>query len=159
MDGIDALSGKLDYFKKRKKKIKNKKDKKITFVSILNSEIETTENVSGVSEIYDIEDIESVLDKVFETGEKLKQNQSLENIKNYKKIVKKFLEYIIKNTFKVEEKTSGVNILKRKKFTLVKIIDKKLESLATDVLSRQKKQFDILQKIDEINGLIVDLIT
>jgi hypothetical protein len=159
MDGIDALSGKLDYFKKRKKKIKNKKDKKITFVSILNSEIETTENVSGVSEIYDIEDIESVLDKVFETGEKLKQNQSLENIKNYKKIVKQFLEYIIKNTFKVEEKTSGVNILKRKKFTLVKIIDKKLESLATDVLSRQKKQFDILQKIDEINGLIVDLIT
>lgn len=159
MDRVDALSGSSGFFKKNKKKITKKRDKKLNFVSILNSESLSTEEAVFQSEKSYIENIEDVLDKIFENGEKLKQNQSLENIKNYKKTVKQFLEYIIKNTVKIEEKTSGVNILKRKKFTLIKIIDKKLESLAIDVLSRQKKQLDILKKIEEINGLIVDLIT
>ena len=162
MDRIDALSGSSEYFKKDKKKIAKKKDKKIKFISILNSETEIkSENstLSNISDVSDISDLESVLDKIFETGEKLKHKQSLENIKNYKNTVKIFLEYIIKNTLDVEEKISGVNILKRKKYTLIKTIDKKLESLAIDILSRQKKQFDILKKIEEINGLIIDLIT
>ena len=161
MDRIDSLSGKSDYFKKNKKKVAKKRNNKISFSSIVNSEIQTDsrEGISEISEAYNNEDIETVLDKVFEIGEELKDKQSFENIKRYKNVIKQFLEYIVKNTLALEETTSGVNILKRKKFTLIKIIDKKLESLALDVLSRQKKQFDILKRIDEINGLIVDLIT
>jgi uncharacterized protein len=162
MDRVDALSGSSEYFKKNRKKVSKKKEKKVTFLSILQSENTETEKVSFQSEnLYTdgIDNIEDVLDKVFETGNKLKHEQSIENIKNYKKTVKQFLEYIIRKTIKIEEKTSGINILKRKKFTLIKIIDKKLESLAVDVLGRQKKQLEILGKIEEINGLIVDLIT
>ncbi len=162
MDRIGSLSGKSDYFKKnKKKKVAKKNNNKVSFSSIVNSEIQTDskESIAEISEAYNNEDIETVLDKVFEIGEELKDKQNFENIKRYKRVVKQFLEYIIKNTLALEETTSGVNILKRKKFTLIKIIDKKLEGLALDVLSRQKKQFDILRKIDEINGLIVDLIT
>ena len=59
----------------------------------------------------------------------------------------------------LEEKISGVNILRRKKFTLVKVIDKKLESLAAEVLKNQRDQIGILSAIEEINGLLVNLIT
>ena len=162
MDRVDALSGSSEYFKKNKKKIDKKRGKKINFLSILDSQKISNEDLNLEIEnayIESSDNIEDVLDKVFETGEKLKNNQSLENIKIYKNTVKQFLEYIVKNTLKIEEKTSGINILKRKKFILIKVIDKKLESLAVDVLNRQAKQLDILKKIEEINGLIVDLIT
>jgi uncharacterized protein YaaR (DUF327 family) len=162
MDRVDALSGSSEYFKKNGKKIAKKRGKKLKFLSILKSEEIITEETDFQPESLftdSANDIEDVLDKVFETGEKLKKDQSIENIRNYKSTVKQFLEYILKKTLKIEEKTSGINVLKRKKFTLIKIIDRKLESLAVDVLSRQKKQLEILEKIEEINGLIVDLIT
>ena len=55
-------------------------------------------------------------------------------------------------------RTSGANIAKRKRFTLVKVIDEKLEALAS-VLAAQKEQLAILAQIDEINGLLVDLVS
>jgi uncharacterized protein YaaR (DUF327 family) len=48
--------------------------------------------------------------------------------------------------------------LKRKKFTQVEIIDQKLEQLAAGILSNQKDQLGLLGKIEEINGLLVDLL-
>jgi len=58
-----------------------------------------------------------------------------------------------------EETTSGANIMKRKRFTLVKVIDEKLEALAASVLAAQKEQIAILAQIDEINGLLVNLVS
>ena len=60
---------------------------------------------------------------------------------------------------RVEETTSGANIMKRKRFTLVKVVDEKLDSLAASVLAAQREQLTILAQIDEINGLLVDLIS
>jgi uncharacterized protein YaaR (DUF327 family) len=59
----------------------------------------------------------------------------------------------------VQEKTSGGDILRRKRFTQVKIIDEKLESLVQAVLRNQGKQLDVLEKINEIRGMLIDLIT
>ena len=41
----------------------------------------------------------------------------------------------------------------------MKVIDEKLEALAVSVLAAQKEQFAILAQIDEINGLLVDLVS
>ena len=59
----------------------------------------------------------------------------------------------------LEEKTSGVNILKRKRFTIIKVVDKKLNDLTKELIKNQKIQIDILSRIEEINGLLIDLIT
>lgn len=99
-----------------------------------------------------------LLDDVHASGDALKRDASAENIKNYKKAVRNFVHYVVERAYAVEEKTSGRNILKRKKFTTVAIIDEKLERLAADVLSAQRDRLDILKRLDEINGLLVDLL-
>ena len=77
----------------------------------------------------------------------------------FREAVKGFLAYVMKRALEVTEHISGSNILKRKKFTLVDVIDRKLESLAAAVLAGQADQMEILRRIDEIKGLIVDLMT
>ncbi len=99
-----------------------------------------------------------LLDGVHAFGEALKRDASTENIKNYKKAVRDFVHYVVERAYAVEEKVSGGNILKRKKFTTVAIIDEKLERLAADVLSSQRDRLDILKRLDEIHGLLVDLL-
>jgi uncharacterized protein YaaR (DUF327 family) len=64
----------------------------------------------------------------------------------------------VERTYDVVEKSSGGNILKRKKFTTVVVIDERLERLAAEVLSAQRDKLDILRRLDEIHGMLVDLL-
>jgi uncharacterized protein len=101
--------------------------------------------------------LEELLDAVFSAGDSLKKAPTLDTIREYRQKVKAFVKYAVEHSVTLEETTSGTNILKRKRFTLVKVIDEKLEALAASVLAAQKEQIAILAQIDEINGLLVDL--
>ncbi|MBO7163574.1 MAG: DUF327 family protein, partial [Spirochaetaceae bacterium] len=45
------------------------------------------------------------------------------------------------------------------KFYLINIVDEKIDKLASDILSNHLETMQILVRIDEINGILVDLIT
>lgn len=104
------------------------------------------------------ETVRVLLDDVHGAGEELKSRPFPEEIKRYKTAVRNFLHYVVENGYTVEERTSGINILKRKKFTLVQVIDRKLEQLAAGILAGQSTQLEILARLDEISGLLVDLV-
>jgi len=143
----------------KKKKEKTVSVKKGKFEKVLKPmvKVENTE-VEIHDTTIDADSIEELLDEVYRKGEELKRKPSFGNIKRYRKQIKHFLKYIIDNMIQVDEKSSGINILKRKRFTLINIIDNKLENLAAEVLRMQVDQLNILKKVDEINGLIIDLL-
>jgi uncharacterized protein len=103
--------------------------------------------------------LEVLLDDVHSAGDALKERPLPDNIVAYKNAVRSFVKYVVDRAFAVTESTSGGNILKRKKFTQVQVIDEKLEQLAAGILSNQKSQLSLLGKIEEINGLLVDLMS
>ncbi len=103
--------------------------------------------------------LEALLDDVHSKGDLLKEKPLPDNIVSYKNAVRSFVKYIVERTYTVTESTSGGNILKRKKFIQVQIIDQKLEQLAAGILSNQRDQLGLLGKIEEINGLLVDLMS
>jgi len=104
------------------------------------------------------ETLRTLLDDIHAAGEELKEKSLNEQIKRYKTAVRNFLHYVVENGYNVQEQTSGTNILKRKKFTLVQVIDKKLEQLAAGILAGQSTQLDLLARLDEISGLLVNLL-
>ncbi len=103
--------------------------------------------------------LEKLLDDVHSAGDVLKEKQLPDTIIAYKEAVRHFVRYVVSRTFDVSETVSGTNILKRKKFTQLQVIDKKLEQLAAGILSNQRSQMDLLGRIEEINGLLVDLMS
>lgn len=102
--------------------------------------------------------LEELLDGIFTSGEALKSGPTVDRIKDYRTNVREFLDYVVHKVLALEETTSGIGVLKRKRFTLVRVIDGKLEDLALAVLRSQSEQLDILAKVDEINGFLVDLV-
>jgi uncharacterized protein YaaR (DUF327 family) len=102
--------------------------------------------------------LKELLDGVHSTGDALKNRPFPEEIKQYKKAVRDFLHYVVENGYTVEAQISGVSQFKRKKFTLVQIVDRKLEQLAAAILTGQSSQMDILARVEEINGLLVNLL-
>ena len=103
--------------------------------------------------------IEELLDGVFASGDALKKAPAMETIRDYRRKVKAFISYVVRKAVAVEETTSGVSIMKRKRFTIVRVIDEKLEALAASILAAQKEQISILAHVDQINGLLVDLVS
>ena len=103
--------------------------------------------------------LEGLLDDVHERGEQLAQSPTLENIKQYRQAVRGFLDFVVRHLLAVEERTSGTGVQKRKRFTQIQVVDQRLELLVSAVLQNQAKQLDILERVNEIRGLLVNLIT
>jgi len=160
MARIDSLNEASSFRLPGKKKTERKKElKKGSFRSL----VEEARESGFLSEDFDDENkkrtLEELLDGVFESGEDLKASPTVDRIKEYRRNVRAFLDFIVHHVLSVEQATSGGNILRRKRFTLVKVIDGRLEELALSILRNQKEQIDILGKVDEINGLLVDLMS
>lgn len=143
------------------KKQKSKKTKKSIFDKILKSDSNENESVpSGfLADASKNISLETLIDDVYSLGDKLKDSQSLEDIKAYKTAVKKLLSYVVDNMISFDQHISGIGIDKRKKYSIINVIDRKLESLVSGIILNQFKQLDILEKLEEIRGLLVDLLS
>ncbi len=114
-----------------------------------------TEAVSGG---FPEEAISELLDAVHEAGDHLKENPGIPQVQAYKNAVRNFVHHVVEHAWSVEKKTSGGNILKRKEFYRLAVIDESLEKLAAEILRNQRDRLEILRRIDEINGMLVDLL-
>ncbi len=161
MARIDSLGESYQYpVPDRKKTGRKEKATRRGFSDLVESAAESGEaSTDDFSEGNRRRGIEEMLDAVFAAGDALKKSPTLESIKDYRQKVKDFVTYAVRHSIAVEETTSGANILKRKRFTLVKVIDEKLEALAASVLAAQTEQLALLAQIDEINGLLVNLMS
>lgn len=135
-----------------------KAGKKRSFFSELSSVTETdeTESIDRTPEESDAEAAE-LLDGVFEAGDRLKHQTDIASLRAYKDAVRGFLSIVVKRGLDVIEQQSGSDVLKRKRYAVIRVIDEKLERLAASMIGNQRNQIDLLSRIDEINGLIVDL--
>jgi uncharacterized protein len=101
--------------------------------------------------------LEGLLDEVHQAGDALKENPGVDLVQAYKKAVRDFIHYVVERSFALEQKTSGRSILKRNAYFRISVIDDSLEKLAAEILRNQRDNLEILRRVDEINGMLVDL--
>lgn len=94
-------------------------------------------------------------------SDELKSKQTPETIGNYRTKIGQFLKYVERNNFEVIEKRRFGR--SRRGRTLspyyqIQVINQKLDNLTSDMLYNHSKNLNLLARIEEINGLIVDLI-
>ena len=160
MERIDSLGEPFQYPVPEKKKAAKKDKTRPRLFSRMVEEAQSEETgEQDLTEGGGRRTVEQLLDAVFVSGDRLKKLPTLELIKDYRQKVKAFLKYAVQHSITVEETTSGSNVLRRKRFTLLRVIDEKLEALAASVLSAQREQLSVLAQIDEINGLLVNLVS
>ncbi len=142
--------------------LEEKSTKEKPFRDILKGKFATTFPISVEHtqrrELSEEEYLAELQDAVYETGDALSDTISTENIVAYKKAVKTFVEYIVSRAYEVENiVTGGLNPARKKAWTIVRVINKRLDSLIYDLMYNQLKKIEVLKRIDEIKGLIVDL--
>jgi uncharacterized protein YaaR (DUF327 family) len=98
-------------------------------------------------------------------GEALKSSPGAENFSAYKKSVKDFVAYVAHKNYEVHSgvarmkvRVNGVPSVEDRRFYLIRIIDEKLDGLARDVLFNHADKLKLLAAVDEISGLVIDLL-
>jgi uncharacterized protein YaaR (DUF327 family) len=102
--------------------------------------------------------LEQMLDDVYTSGQDLAANPSPENVIAYKKAVGRFVKQIVSSSVELTETEGRLRKdMKKPRYAVLHVIDDKLEKLGAYVLQNQKDKLEILRRVDELHGLLVDL--
>ena len=93
------------------------------------------------------------LAEIDEQGKKLAKHPVRSEIERYRSLVGKFVKEAMAQMTTLDRHTDRKN----RAYTLVREIDKKLSELTDLLLGGQTKQIDILAKLSEIQGMLIDL--
>ncbi|NLI94150.1 MAG: YaaR family protein [Peptococcaceae bacterium] len=103
------------------------------------------------------QELELFLRRLDEQGKKLSETMSVQELTEFKNMVKRFLKSTLGKSRSMQEETIWDYRGQPKVMARVTKIDRALEELGEQVLSSQAETLKILAKIDEIKGLIIDL--
>ncbi|PRX26443.1 hypothetical protein BX659_12033 [Orenia metallireducens] len=98
--------------------------------------------------------LDELLEMIDQQGERLNKHRTFRELIRYKKMVKQFVKETVGQMYDVQEDYSP---MQGKVHTIVKSVDKSLEDLTKMILDEQSSQLDILGKLDEVRGMLVDL--
>lgn len=144
---------------------KTEKKEKSGFASVLSKNQETAMLLSeGLpAELAGMNEEEAIVflkDAMDLAGDELKIRQNLEAMEKYRKKVSQFMKYIVKINYnfittREQKKLRSGRVIKP--MHQIQIIDQKLNQLASEMLILHGANLNLLAKLEEINGLIIDL--
>ncbi|AFG38000.1 YaaR family protein [Spirochaeta africana] len=104
------------------------------------------------------QEAEELFQEIQAAGERLKQFPGQENSSVYRELVRALVEKVVRDGIIVEEHSSGSHILKRKSFSLLRVVDAKLAQLLDGVAATQREQLQLMAQVEEIQGLLIDML-
>lgn len=104
-------------------------------------------------------ELNGLLKRMDEEGQKLSQNRNVHDLMKYRELVKKFLAQVVGGSYQLREESGWDRRGRHKILVTVEKIDRQLEELAALVFSEQASSIEILAKVGEIKGMLMDIIT
>lgn len=105
------------------------------------------------------EKLSNLMKEIEEQGAKITKHMDIRDMKRYRNLVKEFMNEVTANSHTF----SRENFLDRKGrhrvYGIVKEVDKSLDDLAQELLKEEKDNLEILKKIDDIRGMLLDIST
>lgn len=100
------------------------------------------------------EQLNKMVEDIKKRGSKLITTKTYVDVVMYKKMIKEYLESILKFMYETKK---DISFWQTQYFITVDTIDLKLEELTKSLLSDEKDNINIASTIDEIQGMVVDI--
>jgi uncharacterized protein YaaR (DUF327 family) len=129
-----------------KKKKETSESPRISFVEVLKHQSIDDQRVV----------LQGMLDEIEDMGNQLVQTRTVENLLAYKDMVKAFVDEAVREGLAVDERGGFSRRGRTKVLRLVEQVDKKLLELTDIILRQEKRQLEILRKVGQIQGLLLN---
>lgn len=105
------------------------------------------------------EQLRRSLQQIILQGERLSKSMTVRELHSYKHMIRKFLEDTVRQGIVIKETTGWDRRGRSKKYKLLDEIDEQLVSMGEEMLSHEEGRIEILNKIGEIKGLLINLLS
>jgi uncharacterized protein YaaR (DUF327 family) len=113
------------------------------------------EMLSDRKDAFNAEALKALLDKVEDQARRVSVSRTVHDVVQYKRYVRTFIEEAVRAGLASKQSRSWGRGGARQ--LLVQTIDRKLTRLADDLINRDKDQLEILDRLDEIRGMLINL--
>lgn len=119
-----------------------------TFKFTLISNIEEKELQSRLS---------SMMEEINLQGEKITKHMDIRDMRKYRELVKDFMNEIVNRSHEFSRENFLDRRGRHRVFGIIRQVDKNLDDLASELLKEEKDNIAILGKVNEIQGLLLDI--
>jgi len=103
------------------------------------------------------EQLTRLLGDITAAGDRVARNRTLRELTRFKMLVKRFLQEAVNHGLETKQSHTWNRFGEGRRLKIVETIDERLVELAEDILNEEKETIDLLDKIGEIKGLLINL--
>ncbi len=115
--------------------------------------------ISNIEEAHLQEKIASLMKDIEEQGVHLAKHMDIVDMRKYRKTIKEFLNEVVYRSHSFSRENFLDRRGRHRVYGIIKLIDKNLDELAEALMAEEKDHLAILGRIDEIRGLLLDILT
>ncbi len=105
------------------------------------------------------EKLNGLMNDITAQGEKLSEHMDIRDMKKYRELVKDFMNEVVNRSHKFSRENFLDRRGRHRVYGIVKLVDKNLDDLASELVKDEKDHLAILSKVGEIRGLLLDIST
>ncbi|MCQ2494833.1 MAG: YaaR family protein [Lachnospiraceae bacterium] len=103
--------------------------------------------------------LNALMEEITSEGQKLAKRRDVKDMRHYRSLVKSFLNEIVSRSHEFSRENFLDKRGRHRVYGIVRLVDENLDDLAQALMSDEKDNIDILGKIGEIQGLLLDIFT
>ena len=103
------------------------------------------------------EQLTRLLGDISAAGDRVARSRNLRELARFKMLVKRFLQEAVEHGLEAKQSHTWNRFGEGRRLKIVETIDERLVELAEDILNEEKESIELLAKIGEIKGLLINL--
>ena len=115
--------------------------------------------MSSIEEAGLSERLSVMMQEITMQGEKLGKHMDVRDMKHYRRLIQEFMNEIVNRSHKFSRENFLDRRGRHRVYGLIKRVNVVLDELAGELIKEEKDTLAILSKVDEIRGLLLDIIT
>lgn len=105
------------------------------------------------------EKLTQMVQDITKQGQKIAQHMDIRDMKIYRSMISNFLSEVVAHSHQFSRENFLDRRGRHRVYGIIRQVNDKLDELARELINSEKNQVNILSRIGEIEGLVLDIIT
>ena len=113
---------------------------------------------SNIEEAGLAERLNLMMEEIVMQGDKIVKRMDVRDMRRYRTLIKEFMNEIVNRSHKFSRENFLDRRGRHRVYGIIRLVDEKLDELAQALVSDECDKIAILAKVDEIRGLLLDIL-
>ena len=105
------------------------------------------------------EKLQTLMEEIIIQGDKLSKRRDVKDMRHYRGLIKAFLNEVVVHSHSFTRENFLDRRGRHRVYGIIRLIDENLDQLAQELMKDEQDNIAILNRIGEIQGLLVDIFT